>query len=105
MVRGIDRPRPVPVWFVWSNLVLLVQIGAAMKLVTFTTGGQPAVGVVDDQAQQVRDVTALLPPGTGVLQVVEGWARWGPALAERAPALQATPLDQVRLLAPIPAPR
>src|SRR6478672_3476554 len=105
MVRGIDRPRPVPVWFVWSNLVLLVQIGAAMKLVTFTTGGQPAVGVVDDEAQQVRDVTALLPPGTGVLELIEGWAQWGPVLAEKTPTLPATGLDGVRLLAPIPTPR
>ena len=52
-------------------MVILVQIGATMKLVTFTTGGRPAVGVVDDQAQQVRDVTALLPPGTTVLELIE----------------------------------
>jgi 2-keto-4-pentenoate hydratase/2-oxohepta-3-ene-1,7-dioic acid hydratase in catechol pathway len=76
-----------------------------MKLVTFTTGGEPTVGVVDEETQQVRDVTALLPPGTGVLQLIEGWVQWGPVLAERAPALPATGLDQVRLLAPIPAPR
>ena len=66
---------------------------------------EPAVGVVDEEAQQVRDVTALLPPGTGVLQLIEGWAHWGPTLAERAPALPATAVDQVRLLAPIPVPR
>jgi 2-keto-4-pentenoate hydratase/2-oxohepta-3-ene-1,7-dioic acid hydratase in catechol pathway len=76
-----------------------------MKLVTFTTGGEPTVGVVDEEAQQVRDVTALLPPGTGVLELIEGWAQWGPVLTERTPALPATALDQVRLLAPIPAPR
>ena len=76
-----------------------------MKLVTFTTGGQPAVGVVDDEAQQVRDVTALLPPGTGVLELIEGWAQWGPVLAEKTPDLPATGLDGVRLLAPIPTPR
>ena len=76
-----------------------------MKLVTFTTGGQPAVGVVDDEAQQVRDVTALLPPGTGVLELIEGWAQWGPLLADKAPALPATALEDVRLSAPIPAPR
>ena len=76
-----------------------------MKLVTFTTGGPPAVGVVDDEAQRVRDVTALLPPGTGVLELIEGWAQWGPVLAEKTPSLPATALDGVRLLAPIPVPR
>jgi 2-keto-4-pentenoate hydratase/2-oxohepta-3-ene-1,7-dioic acid hydratase in catechol pathway len=76
-----------------------------MKLVTFTAGGEPAVGVVDEEAQQMRDVTALLPPGTGVLDLIEGWARWGPVLAERTPDLPSTGLDQVRLLAPIPTPR
>ena len=76
-----------------------------MKLVTFTTGGRPAVGVVDDEAQQVRDVTALLPPGTTVLELIEGWSQWGPVLAEKTPDLPATGLDRVRLLAPIPTPR
>jgi 2-keto-4-pentenoate hydratase/2-oxohepta-3-ene-1,7-dioic acid hydratase in catechol pathway len=76
-----------------------------MKLVTFTTGGRPAVGVVDDEAQRVRDVTALLPPGTGVLELIEGWAQWGPILAEKTPDLPATALDAVRLSAPIPTPR
>jgi 2-keto-4-pentenoate hydratase/2-oxohepta-3-ene-1,7-dioic acid hydratase in catechol pathway len=76
-----------------------------MKLVTFTTGGDPAVGVVDEQAQLVRDVTSLLPPGTGVLDLIEGWARWEPVLAEQAPGLPAAALDEVRLLAPVPMPR
>ncbi|MBV9919397.1 MAG: fumarylacetoacetate hydrolase family protein [Pseudonocardia sp.] len=76
-----------------------------MKLVTFTTGGDPAVGVVDEHANLVRDVTALVPPGTGVLELVEGWEQWGPVLAEQAPARPATGLDQVRLVAPIPTPR
>jgi len=76
-----------------------------MKLVTFTAGGEPAVGVVDDEAQVVRDVTALLPPSTGVLELIEGWAQWGSVLAEGTPALPTIGLDQVRLLAPIPAPR
>jgi 2-keto-4-pentenoate hydratase/2-oxohepta-3-ene-1,7-dioic acid hydratase in catechol pathway len=76
-----------------------------MKLVTFTTGGDPAVGIVDEQAQLVRDVTSLLPPGTGVLDLIEGWARWEPVLAEQAPGLPAAALDEVRLLAPIPMPR
>src|SRR4051812_40354754 len=102
MTEGIDRSRPIRVWSAWSNLVQLVQIGATMKLVTFTTGGRPAVGVVDDEAQQVRDVTALLPPGAGVLELIEGWGQWGPVLAEKTPALPATALDAVRLSAPIP---
>jgi 2-keto-4-pentenoate hydratase/2-oxohepta-3-ene-1,7-dioic acid hydratase in catechol pathway len=76
-----------------------------MRLVTFTTGGDPAVGVVDEQAHRVRDVSALLPPGTGVLQLIEGWLQWGPVLAERAAAAPALDLDRVQLLAPIPVPR
>lgn len=76
-----------------------------MKLVTFTTGGGAVVGVVDEEAQQVRDVTALLPHGTGVLELIAGWTQWGPVLAARAPSLPASGLDQVRLLAPIPSPR
>ena len=76
-----------------------------MKLVTFTHGGGPTVGVVDEQAELVRDVSALLPPGTGVLELIEGWEQWGPVLAERAADLPATGLGQVRLLAPIPVPR
>lgn len=76
-----------------------------MKLVSFAAGRAVAVGVVDEQAQQVHDVTSLLPAGAGVLEVVEGWERWGPVLAEQALRLPATGVDEVRLLAPIPAPR
>src|ERR1700748_2592137 len=76
-----------------------------MKLVTFTPGGDPAVGVVDEQAQLVRDVTSLLPPGTGVLDLIEGWARWEQALAEQAPGLPAAAPDGGPLLPPIPKPR
>jgi 2-keto-4-pentenoate hydratase/2-oxohepta-3-ene-1,7-dioic acid hydratase in catechol pathway len=76
-----------------------------MRLATFTTGGDPAVGVVDEPARLVRDVSALLPPGTGMLELIEGWLRWGPVLAERAGAAPALDLERVRLLAPIPVPR
>src|SRR3954470_20186346 len=76
-----------------------------MRLVTFTAGGDPAVGVVDEPARLVRDVSALLPPGTGMLELIEGWLRWGPVLAERAGAAPALDLERVRLLAPIPVPR
>ncbi|GEL23698.1 hypothetical protein PSU4_26520 [Pseudonocardia sulfidoxydans NBRC 16205] len=72
-----------------------------MKLVTFSTGGDPRVGVVDADAGEVRDVSALLPAGADVAQVIEGWAQWAPVLAERAPALTALALDDVRLHAPI----
>jgi 2-keto-4-pentenoate hydratase/2-oxohepta-3-ene-1,7-dioic acid hydratase in catechol pathway len=76
-----------------------------MRLATFTTGGDPAVGVVDEPARLVRDVSALLPPGTGVLELIEDWPRWGPVLAEGAAAAPALDLERVRLLAPIPVPR
>jgi 2-keto-4-pentenoate hydratase/2-oxohepta-3-ene-1,7-dioic acid hydratase in catechol pathway len=77
-----------------------------MKLVTFTAGGAAArVGVVDDDAGEVRDVGDLLPSGAGLLEVIDGWAELGPLLADRAAALPARPLDSVRLLAPIPVPR
>jgi 2-keto-4-pentenoate hydratase/2-oxohepta-3-ene-1,7-dioic acid hydratase in catechol pathway len=76
-----------------------------MKLVTFSTVDQPRVGVVDADAGEVRDVSELLPAGAGVLEVIEGWAALRPVLAERAGGLPAQPLDSVRLLAPIPAPR
>ncbi|MBN9113283.1 MAG: fumarylacetoacetate hydrolase family protein [Pseudonocardia sp.] len=74
-----------------------------MKLVTFSTGGDLRVGVVD--ADEVRDVSGLLPAGADVLQVIEDWAQWGPVLAERPPSLPAFALDDVRLHAPIPRPR
>jgi 2-keto-4-pentenoate hydratase/2-oxohepta-3-ene-1,7-dioic acid hydratase in catechol pathway len=76
-----------------------------MRLATFTTGGDPAVGVVDEQEQLVRDVSALLPPGTGVLELIGDWPRWEPVLAGRAATAPALDLGRVRLLAPIPAPR
>ncbi|HEY0814989.1 MAG TPA: fumarylacetoacetate hydrolase family protein [Pseudonocardia sp.] len=76
-----------------------------MKLATFTTSGQLGVGVVDEQAQQVRNVTPLLPPGTGVLGLIGAWPQWAPVLAERAQRLPATPLGDVWLQAPIPSPR
>jgi len=76
-----------------------------MKLVTFTAGGRPAVGVVDERERGVRDVSGLLPPGTGVLGLVAEWARWQPVLVEALPGLPAVPLEAVRLHAPIPQPR
>ncbi len=74
-----------------------------MKLVTFSTGTTNRVGVA--YAGVVRDASALLPAGAGMLEVIEVWDELGPALRERTAALPALPLDSVDLLAPIPTPR
>ena len=76
-----------------------------MKLVTFSTGGAPRVGVVDGAAGEVRDLAELLPAGAGVLEVIEQWAQFAPVLGQRSAALPAVSLDAVQLLAPIPVPR
>lgn len=76
-----------------------------MKLVTCSAAAGDRIGVLDSAAGVVRDVGDLLPPGTGMLEVIERWAELGPVLAERAPDLPGTPLESVRLRAPIPAPR
>ncbi|WP_037360334.1 fumarylacetoacetate hydrolase family protein [Amycolatopsis orientalis] len=75
-----------------------------MKLVTFSAGADERVGVVDADAGVVRDVSGLLPAGTGVLELVTRWDELGPVL-ERPGAPEAVPLDSVRLRAPIPVPR
>ena len=74
-----------------------------MKLVTFSAGAGDRVGLVE--AAAVRDVTGLLPAGTGVLELVERWDELGPVLASRAGGLEPVPLESVRLRAPIPVPR
>jgi 2-keto-4-pentenoate hydratase/2-oxohepta-3-ene-1,7-dioic acid hydratase in catechol pathway len=76
-----------------------------MRLVTFSHGGPQKVGVVDVDVDVVHDVTALLPAGAGVLEVVEGWAELGPVLARDAATAPSVPVDAVRLHAPIPTPR
>ncbi|MDT7612978.1 MAG: hypothetical protein QOF00_425 [Pseudonocardiales bacterium] len=73
-----------------------------MKLVSFSTGSDERVGVVDVEREVVRDVTGLLPAGAGLLGLVEGWTELAPALNGDAPELA---LADVRLLAPIPRPR
>ena len=75
-----------------------------MKLVTFSTGTAQQVGVADTEAGVVFDVSALLPSGVGVLEVVEGWSEYGSALRE-AGTQPHHRLDSVHLLAPIPVPR
>jgi 2-keto-4-pentenoate hydratase/2-oxohepta-3-ene-1,7-dioic acid hydratase in catechol pathway len=76
-----------------------------MKLVTFSTGTDQRVGVVDVESGVVRDVTAVLPGGVGVLDLIEGWAELGPRLERETSGQPEHPLDAVRLLAPIPIPR
>jgi 2-keto-4-pentenoate hydratase/2-oxohepta-3-ene-1,7-dioic acid hydratase in catechol pathway len=80
-----------------------------MKLVTFSAGAGSAapttVGVVDADAGVVHDVSGLLPPGAGVLELIEGWAELGPVLERDTAAQPQHGLDDVRLHAPIPVPR
>jgi 2-keto-4-pentenoate hydratase/2-oxohepta-3-ene-1,7-dioic acid hydratase in catechol pathway len=76
-----------------------------LKLVTFSTRGEERVGLVDGERGVVRDVSALLPPATGMLGVIEGWDELEPVLRAGADGGTAIPLDSVDLLAPIPAPR
>jgi 2-keto-4-pentenoate hydratase/2-oxohepta-3-ene-1,7-dioic acid hydratase in catechol pathway len=86
----------------WSRLI---QIGSAMKLVTLSTETASSVGVVDTDAGVVRNVSELLPAGTGLLEVIDAWDELGPLLRERSAVLPSVSLQSVRLLAPIPSPR
>jgi 2-keto-4-pentenoate hydratase/2-oxohepta-3-ene-1,7-dioic acid hydratase in catechol pathway len=74
-----------------------------MRLVTFSTGSDQRVGVVE--ADVVHDVGALLPAGAGVVDVIERWAELGPVLQRGASAQPGHSLDGIRLHAPIPVPR
>ena len=76
-----------------------------MKLVTFSTGAGPRLGVVDTDAGELRNISNLLPAGAGMLEVIENWAMWSRDIADAATGLPALPLSSVRLLAPIPTPR
>ena len=76
-----------------------------MRLATFLVGTEQRVGVVDPAGGALRDVSALLPPGTGVSELIEDWARWGGELAAGLAGTPVLRLDQVRLAAPIPVPR
>jgi 2-keto-4-pentenoate hydratase/2-oxohepta-3-ene-1,7-dioic acid hydratase in catechol pathway len=71
-----------------------------VRLVTFAGRDGQRVGVVD--GAEVRDVTDLIPPGTGMLGLIENQADLGPGLRTGGPTM---PLADVRLLAPIPVPR
>lgn len=76
-----------------------------MKLVTFSAGAAPRVGVVSAAGDAVHDVQELLPPGAGVLDVIGAWDELGPLLSGRSAELTSVPLASVELLAPIPEPR
>ena len=79
-----------------------------MMLVTFSTGSTSRVGVVEADetgADVVWDVSALLPAGAGVLDVIEAWSELGPALSQHARGRDAMEPASVRLSAPIPVPR
>jgi 2-keto-4-pentenoate hydratase/2-oxohepta-3-ene-1,7-dioic acid hydratase in catechol pathway len=71
-----------------------------VQLVTYSTGGEPRTGFVE--GDMVRDATASLPPGTGMLDLIEGWDELAPVVTA---AQAAVSLDSVDLLAPIPVPR
>jgi 2-keto-4-pentenoate hydratase/2-oxohepta-3-ene-1,7-dioic acid hydratase in catechol pathway len=76
-----------------------------LKLVTFSTRSEERVGVVDAELGVVRDATTVLPSGTGMLDVIEGWDALEPVLRDGAGGAAAIPLDSADLLAPIPVPR
>jgi 2-keto-4-pentenoate hydratase/2-oxohepta-3-ene-1,7-dioic acid hydratase in catechol pathway len=76
-----------------------------MRLATFLVGTEQRVGVGDPAGGALRDVSALLPPGTGVSELIEDWGRWGGELVAGLAAAPVLRLDQVRLAAPIPLPR
>lgn len=75
-----------------------------MKLVTYTAGEGGRVGVVVPEADVVRDISALLPAGAGLLDVIEG-GHLEHLDVERVDTQPAVSLVSVRLLAPIPNPR
>ncbi|WP_432974797.1 fumarylacetoacetate hydrolase family protein [Dactylosporangium sp. CA-233914] len=76
-----------------------------MRFVTFSVGSGPRVGVADPERGTVRDVTALLPGGAGLLELIEAWDDLAPRLSDEAAGRPAYSLDAVDLLAPIPTPR
>jgi 2-keto-4-pentenoate hydratase/2-oxohepta-3-ene-1,7-dioic acid hydratase in catechol pathway len=94
-----------------ARTVALANIGTQwlrlvhrMRLVRFTTGAGPRIGVVEERAGSdvVLDVTAALPAGTGALDLVERWLELAPAVAAATTTAEALALDAVRLTAPIP---
>ncbi|XVQ15889.1 fumarylacetoacetate hydrolase family protein [Spirillospora sp. CA-255316] len=80
-----------------------------MKLVTLsranTAGPERRVAVADHERGIAHDLNGVLPPGTGMLELIERWDELGPPLRSAAGDAPALPLDSVELLAPIPTPR
>ena len=76
-----------------------------MKLATFWVRDERRVGVVDTEARIVRELTSRLPPGAGMIELIEDWAELSRGLADQLTELAAWPLDEVRLCAPIPLPK
>ncbi|MFI0446344.1 fumarylacetoacetate hydrolase family protein [Actinomadura sp. 6N118] len=70
-----------------------------------SAGPRRRVGVVDAERRVVHDATAVLPPGTGMLELIESWDDLGSVLRNAAGDRPGLPLDSVELLAPIPVPR
>lgn len=72
-----------------------------MKLVTFRAGGREALGRADDDGSTVRDLGPVVGDRS-LLEVIEGWDRLGPAIADAA---DLPVVAEPRLRAPIPEPR
>ncbi len=73
-----------------------------MKLVTYATDGQTAIGAVQGESEIVA-LTAVAPDMQALIELgAEGLARATAVLEE---ASEAIPLGSIRLLAPIPQPR
>lgn len=76
-----------------------------MRLVTFATDGPPRVGLIGEDGSVVGldDVVPGAP--RTMIEVVARWDQIGPRVADGAlRAVAGTPLDRLRLLAPIPRP-
>ncbi|GAY13011.1 fumarylacetoacetate hydrolase family protein [Pseudonocardia sp. N23] len=72
---------------------------------TFTAGAGQRVGVADPDACMVFDVSALLPTGAGLLDVIETWHDHRATLVREHTRQPRHALDEVALHAPIPTPR
>jgi 2-keto-4-pentenoate hydratase/2-oxohepta-3-ene-1,7-dioic acid hydratase in catechol pathway len=76
-----------------------------MKLMTFSAGsGGQRVGIADPAREVVRDLSAQLPEGVELLDVVSDWQVYA-AEVEGAEGLPELPLTEVKVHAPFPEPR
>jgi 2-keto-4-pentenoate hydratase/2-oxohepta-3-ene-1,7-dioic acid hydratase in catechol pathway len=76
-----------------------------MKLLTFWDGAELRVGALDGDGDTVRDLTAHLPAGVGIRQLIERWDELGRGLDTDLTALPGRALQELRIAAPIPHPR